>query len=95
MRSISPFGPSRHFAWAQQSGRFWREADINGWARLGESVVIDPNRAFGNDGNLHQGPWQAMMFERLENNSFQPIPKGSPLWFPSHSFGTPSSLICS
>ena len=54
MRSISPFGPSRHFAWAQQSGRFWREADINGWARLGESVVIDPNRAFGNDGNLHQ-----------------------------------------
>jgi hypothetical protein len=22
-------GPSRHFACAQQSGRFWREADIN------------------------------------------------------------------
>jgi hypothetical protein len=32
---MSAFGPSRHFAAAQQLGRFWREADINWQGRAG------------------------------------------------------------
>ena len=35
-------GPSRHFAWAQQSGRFWREADINRQAEPAGLVANDP-----------------------------------------------------
>jgi hypothetical protein len=34
--------PSRHFAWAQQSGRFWREADINRQAEPAGLVANDP-----------------------------------------------------
>jgi hypothetical protein len=30
---MSPYGPSRHFAAAQQFRRFWREADIDWQAR--------------------------------------------------------------
>jgi hypothetical protein len=47
MRSISPFGLSRHFAWAQQSGRFWREADINRRAEPAGLVANDPKATFG------------------------------------------------
>jgi len=36
------FGPSRHFAAAQQLGRFRREADINWQARSAGSVANDP-----------------------------------------------------
>ena len=35
-------GPSRHFAAAQQLGRFWREADISWQARSVGSVANDP-----------------------------------------------------
>jgi hypothetical protein len=38
----SPYGPSRHFAAAQQLGRFWRKADINWKARSTGSVANDP-----------------------------------------------------
>jgi hypothetical protein len=47
MRPAMPgIGPSRHFASAQQLGRFWGEADINGWAGLGGSVAKDPQQTF-------------------------------------------------
>jgi hypothetical protein len=39
---MSQFGPSRHFAAAQQSGRFWREADINWKAEPAGLVANDP-----------------------------------------------------
>ena len=39
---MSAFGPSRHFAAAQQLGRFWREADINWQAKPADSVANDP-----------------------------------------------------
>jgi hypothetical protein len=35
-------GPSRHFAAAQQLGRFWREADINRQAEPAGLVANDP-----------------------------------------------------
>jgi hypothetical protein len=41
---MSPFGPSRHFAAAQQLGRFWREADIKWQARSVGSIANDPQR---------------------------------------------------
>jgi hypothetical protein len=44
---MSAVGPSRHFAWAQQSGRFWREADINWKARSAGSVANDPKPKIG------------------------------------------------
>jgi hypothetical protein len=42
---MSAVGPSRHFAWAQQSGRFWREADINWKARPACSVANNPKQS--------------------------------------------------
>jgi len=39
-------GPSRHFACAQQSGRFRREADINRQAEPAGSVENDPERTW-------------------------------------------------
>jgi hypothetical protein len=47
MSWTSASGPSRHFAWAQQSGRFWREADINRQAELAGLVANDPYRKCG------------------------------------------------
>jgi hypothetical protein len=41
---MSAIGPSRHFAAAQQLGRFWREADINWQARSAGSVANDPQQ---------------------------------------------------
>src|ERR1700746_2871513 len=41
----SGIGPSRHFACAQQSGRFRREADITWRAGLAGSVAKDPKRS--------------------------------------------------
>jgi hypothetical protein len=48
---MSAIGPSRHFAAAQQLGRFWREADINRQAELAGLVANDPDRT----GNLAAG----------------------------------------
>jgi hypothetical protein len=42
----STHGPSRHFAAAQQLGRFRREADINWQARSAGSVENDPEPTF-------------------------------------------------
>jgi hypothetical protein len=42
---MSHIGPSRHFAWAQQSGRFRREADISWQAEPADLVANDPKRA--------------------------------------------------
>jgi len=39
---MTAFGPSRHFAGAQQLGRFWREADINRQAEPAGLVANDP-----------------------------------------------------
>jgi len=41
-RVVSGRGPSRHFACAQQSGRFWREADISWQAKPADLVANDP-----------------------------------------------------
>ena len=41
---MSAFGPSRHFAAAQQLGRFGREADIKWQARSVGSIANDPQR---------------------------------------------------
>jgi hypothetical protein len=45
-RLMSLNGPSRHFAAAQQLGRFWREADINRQAEPSGSVANDPKRTW-------------------------------------------------
>jgi hypothetical protein len=42
----SGFGPSRHFAAAQQSGCFWREVDINRQAEPAGLVASDPSETF-------------------------------------------------
>jgi hypothetical protein len=42
VRGFSAIGPSRHFACAQQSGRFQREADINRQAEPAGLVANDP-----------------------------------------------------
>jgi hypothetical protein len=47
---MSSCGLSRHFAWAGQSGRFWREADINWKARSAGSVANDPKLPFRGTG---------------------------------------------
>jgi len=39
---MTAYGPSRHFACAKQSGRFWREADINWQAEPTRLVANDP-----------------------------------------------------
>jgi len=39
---ISAPGPSRHFACTEQSGRFWREADIHRQAEPAGLVANDP-----------------------------------------------------
>jgi hypothetical protein len=39
---MTAYGPSRHFAAAQQLGRFWREADINRQAEPTGLVANDP-----------------------------------------------------
>jgi hypothetical protein len=46
----SPIGPSRHFACAQQSGRFWREADISWQAKPADLVANDPKLPFRGTG---------------------------------------------
>jgi hypothetical protein len=43
---MTTVGPSRHFAAAQQLGRFWREADISWQARSVGSVANDPKQRF-------------------------------------------------
>ena len=45
LRCVSPgYGPSRHFAAAQQLGRSLREADINWRPRPASSVANDPEQ---------------------------------------------------
>ena len=67
MRSISPFGPSRHFAWAQQSGRFWREADINRQAEPAGLVASDPNAT--------SAPWRPIQLPANDVSGCGPPPE--------------------
>jgi hypothetical protein len=50
--ATSAYGQSRHFAWAKQSGRFWREADINRQAKPAGLDANDPKRTVVNQYQL-------------------------------------------
>jgi len=67
-RPMSPLGPSRHFARAKQSGRLWKEADINRQAEpAGRRRNGEPQMAF------HQ---KAACYKRRGDRQGSAVPTG-------------------
>jgi len=59
--AMSLIGPSRHFAAAQQLGRFWREADIKWQVEPARCVENDPDSDIGRAANAAPAPPSGML----------------------------------